>query len=323
MEDDIRMKNYANIFFIVGCGRSGTSLVKTLINSQNKVFIPNETFFYSSVAPKIRSLTMEVSIEKLPEFWWLKDMSLNLELIKNIYNKHDLPNSVDRVFISLLESLNIQNKEYIGEKTPTHFRVAKQLVNAFHGCKIIHVIRDPRAVLCSSKGQSVGSHTASGVISQWSEAIQVHKQLVGLDNYMFLTYESLVRDPNHELEAAMRFISSGQEGYLPMDHTLTSNENQYSPEQVQHLNTRKPIFVSSIFKWKEELRPSEVKLIESFCGEDMVTFGYERSFSAPLTKPVIKYYWSVVCERIHRVVFRSVRQRVKKYKALKRINNKF
>ena len=38
------------LLFIVGCGRSGTTLLKTILNENKKVYITPETFYYNSIS---------------------------------------------------------------------------------------------------------------------------------------------------------------------------------------------------------------------------------------------------------------------------------
>jgi hypothetical protein len=51
-----RLKETADqLFFIVGCGRSGTSLLQAMISSHPIAIIPNETKFYTVIRKHHRS----------------------------------------------------------------------------------------------------------------------------------------------------------------------------------------------------------------------------------------------------------------------------
>jgi hypothetical protein len=40
-------------FFIVGCGRSGTTLLKSILSAHPALYVMPETFFFRSILPRV------------------------------------------------------------------------------------------------------------------------------------------------------------------------------------------------------------------------------------------------------------------------------
>ena len=91
----------------------------------------------------------------------------------------------------------------------------------------------------------------------------------------------------------------------------------FSPEQVHHQNTRKPVFQSSIAKWKEELSNTHIGLLESCLGEHMERLGYELT-GATVVAPSFQMAISSAMEWCSKQFIRRPRQLLKKLRAKRR-----
>ena len=157
-----------------------------------------------------------------------------------------------------------------GEKTIRHLDYVHQLLEAYPKCRIIQVIRDPRA---SFRRVQVGSNQVSKFAKDWRAAAEVDNTLTGNERYFRVKFEDLVAGPEEASAAICRFLSVAYDpGMMKFHERETAG---FSPEQVHHQNTRKPVFQSSIAKWKEELSNTHIGLLESCLGEHMERLGYE------------------------------------------------
>jgi hypothetical protein len=141
-----------NHIFIVGVGRSGTSLLQSMLDSHPEIKFLPENFFlrnhlfskpqYSSVEDFKNSLLRDKRFKRLEttekiiteSYTENKPLLSNLNLYKNICNQY---------FNDIVK--------YYGDKDPRLIENIPNLVKSFNDSKIIHIFRDPRDVLLSKK----------------------------------------------------------------------------------------------------------------------------------------------------------------------------
>jgi hypothetical protein len=159
--------------FIVGCNRTGTSLVRQILNRSERVSIASETHFlrrFSRVGlenrlEKFGDLSHNSNVHKLIDFMYSGREALGSSywnwLKKNIDRQsftQKLLNSdrSERAIFYLLMQVFGEQKEgsqdglILGEKTPTHYYYIPTLLEWFPQAKIIHTFRDPRAIVVST-----------------------------------------------------------------------------------------------------------------------------------------------------------------------------
>jgi len=304
-----------NLVFIVGCSRSGTTLLKSILNEHYDVFIPPETFYFSNIAKNGKKIVEKnKKIEYLLSHWWIRGM-INEVNFKD--SAKDVINDWDEIYLHLLRSTSSKkNIKVFGEKTPQHIMVADQLLENFPGSKIIHVIRDPRAVFYSFSSIALGTNQVSSVVDEWKGVMEMHKKLKDSTGYHYVKYENLVSNPSREIESMCNFIGIKYSEVL-LDYYRRSDDG-YFPEQTHHENTLKPIFNSSIDKWREGLKNRDIAILELYLGELMSENGY--NLTGAVTKFAhAKYQFSRIYDLLSKIFLRKPRQWVKKMKAMNRL----
>lgn len=163
--------NSKNIF-IVGCARSGTSLLRQILNQSSQISICPETHYLhrlSSVGrramqmQKLGELTDDDNVErfvariyegqKISTYWqWLRN-NYDRQIFKQRLLETDRS---ERAIFSLLMRLFAEERKggdvdslILGEKTPAHLYYVPTLLGWFPQAKIIHTFRDPRAIAAS------------------------------------------------------------------------------------------------------------------------------------------------------------------------------
>lgn len=196
--------------FIVGVGRSGTSLLQSMLNTHSKMsFIP-ETHFLRKYVFKSSVVVDEKNIDSIIETLNNDDDFLRakipaIEIVEigmeyvNIYN-------------ALLDVyLKREGKEIIGDKDPRNIDFLTQLNTFYPEGKVIHMIRDPRDVVLSrtkadwSKGRSFYLH-AYLYITQIQRGRRLGKEKYGC-NYKEIFYEDLIGNPAKVLTELCAFLN--------------------------------------------------------------------------------------------------------------------
>jgi hypothetical protein len=162
--------------FIVGVSRSGTTLMRQILNSSDQIAISNENHFLGHLIPtegvryKFRQfgdLSDDDNVRKLVDYIYgggleksfkrYRYWSYHWQWIIELVDREDFLQRVlasDRseraLFIIMMQVFaDRQGKPIMGEKTPIHFRYVPTLMEWFPDGKVIHMVRDPRAIFVS------------------------------------------------------------------------------------------------------------------------------------------------------------------------------
>lgn len=155
----------------------------------------------------------------------------------------------------------------------------------FPDAGILSIVRDPRDVVASHLAADFG-RTTSEIVRTWNRNIaQVHEHCTA-----FVRYEDLVEKPRVTLEGA--FGELGIEFDDAMLRFFDSKASIHSPGQ-HHVNGEQlsqDFFQTSVGRWRTELEESDVRVIETLCGDLMEPLGYEREVvrGTPRVRPLLE-----------------------------------
>ena len=119
----------------------------------------------------------------------------------------------DSVFDILKSKCTNPTASCLFEKTPDNAFCAKLITTLYRGAKVIHIIRDPRAVVSSllAASNSWGRTWAPDSVVQaarlWSHSNQCARKIEnGNPNYMIVKFEDLKRSANAMIHEIARFL---------------------------------------------------------------------------------------------------------------------
>lgn len=296
--------------FIVGANRSGTTLLRLLLNAHSKIAIPDEINYFYGFDPA------EVSFEnwEAPPFTsdeyarfvdrFLKDNrstvpGLDLDDVRK--EILDGPMNLRRPYRVLLERWAEQHgKSRWGEKTPGNIYHANILIDMFPDAHFIHLVRDPRAGVESMRRVSFFSDDI--VFNALNRhKIMTHgrswlKQNVPADQHIEMRYEDLVTAPEKTLKDVCDFLKITYEPGMLNFHV--DAERYMIEEAASSFNqaATQPISEERIDKWQNRLNDDEIATIELVCQEEMEEFGYTPlqkriSWGHLLTLTIKRLYW--------------------------------
>jgi len=303
-------------FFIVGCGRSGTSLLKAILSAHKDIYVAPETLYFQSIDSKMTERS------KVPEFiasrWWMMDEDIKAEDIRPMIDEDaSLIQRSDDGFKAVLQIFQSRYPNSIlGEKTARHVGYVNRIRRCVPDAKFIQIIRDPRAVLASYKKAKIGSNQPYFIAREWLSAINVLETNRENEFYHFLSYEGLTKHSNDVLTETIKFLS------VPWDEGIMSfhsRSNAGFPKEQKHMmNTLKPIFTSNIDSWKDVLSKREIALIEYQCGSKMEKYGYEL-MEHKIAFPKLWLKVSFILGIIRRSFISYPSKKIKSYKVKSRI----
>jgi len=205
------MVSNAKKLFIIGVGRSGTSLLQSMLASHHEIVMMPETSFIRRYLVKFifagapTLCTKNIMADKYIQRW-VNDETLNEELfIKGNVSCNDLYSSVSSEYVRKYG----ETVKYIADKDPKLIEVLPHLNELFRDYKVIHIVRDPRDVLLSknkaewSKGQSL----LKKLIANKSQ-LQISEYFLKRNrgSILEIKYEDLLSKPNKTLQNICNFL---------------------------------------------------------------------------------------------------------------------
>ncbi len=212
--------------FLVGCPRSGTTLLQSLLAAHSEVAsFPESHFFAVNGKSQLAYFCMLLGIvssemrERLNEFLLeVERPDMKLRLSKSAF----LLRPYTAAFVNILDQLALdQGKTHWLEKTPGHLHYIKQLERYVKGAKFIHILRNGADVVASmyeytNKDPQAwgGKYSIDQCIERWNGDIKRSQKQLGKKNHALVRYEDLVAQPEPVLSQLCDFIG------LPFEATM-------------------------------------------------------------------------------------------------------
>jgi len=282
-------KENNRIIFIVGVGRSGTTLLQSMLNANKLIAFPPETHFirnYLATKKSIFSFSImngrnkhKSIVERIRKDVNL--LSLNIDLDK-IIQETNIDNKVDlkKFFLTLLKSYSEKKgKLFFGDKDPKNVEYLKLIKNNFPGSIILHIIRDPRDVILSrmkAEWSKKYPFILQGII--YREQLKIGENEgtnLFVSNYYRLYYEDLISYPEKTLKKICNFLNVDYDSEM-LEFYKKSDEIVVEEERNWKENCFSPIMTSNMGKWKKELSINQIHIIEEICNEAFSKHGYKK-----------------------------------------------
>lgn len=283
--------------FVVGAARSGTTPLQLALNMHPELGVYGETqaFF---VHRRFGAEADGVSFRRLLEYWravvsgccpyddLLDDREVQIQLASAPSYAHILNTIMGAIAAR-------EGKSRWGEKSPAHIFRLREIRACFPNARIIHIVRDPRAVVCSTiKAFERGQFTDWNIYSAanyWARCMNVHErqQSNRTGHYMLVRYEDFVTRPEETLVVIGAFLGIGFVKEMLEAHRVAADyvrPGRSGEVSAMHALTRKPLDPGRTDAWKTTLSPAQSKLIEQIAGKQMAVLGYEparQAYSPP------------------------------------------
>jgi hypothetical protein len=283
--------------FVVGLTRSGTTLLRMMLDAHPELTIPPETHFVPDLIKAARSpeATPEAMLEPLVENRTWADFGIGedemLERLRAV-EPGDAGGAVRAFFDAYAERTG---KPRWGDKTPAYMLSVQRIGRALEEARFIHLIRDGRDVALSQRARALNEQPpVPEQAARWVKRIRKSReQAEGLEGqrYVEARYEDLVREPEKTLRRICEFIELDWDPCMLTYHERAGERLQEMAGELRqegdhakqaagyridnHLPTTRPPDPSKLDKWRREMPPPEVAAYEQVAGEMLTELGYE------------------------------------------------
>ncbi len=281
--------------FIVGVTRSGTTLLRLMLDAHPDLAIPPETHFVPQLikTTRKRGVGCEEAHGVVTGHRQWGDFGLDSGELLRRYCALDriYPETTIRAFFELYAER--EGKPRWGDKTPNYVKRMRQIARWIPEAHFIHMIRDGRdAALSRFKRILKEPPPTETVAERWVRKIEgARSDAAKLDHYIEVQYESLVRDTETELgriseflelpwdPAILRYYERAEDRLAEMHRDLPGEHGKpWRPadhRKQAHLLTSRPPDPSRLARWKEEMDPEQNAAFERVAGELLAELGYE------------------------------------------------
>jgi hypothetical protein len=280
--------------FIVGCPRSGTTLLRRIIDAHRQIAITRETHWLAKRFEKRQGLTPDGLVTPELLSWLLSDakftrMGIGQDELEGLVAGEE-PVSYSTFVTGVFDLYGKgQGKRLVGDKVPGYVRRIPTLHALWPKAKFVHIIRDGRDVSLSAISWS-RAYKLARRYSTWTEdptttaavwwewLVRLGREDAGslaLKLYHEVRYEELVSRPAKECEKLCDFLG------IPYDEgILKYHERMPDPCFYVKQNKWRPI-VTGLRDWRTQMPAEDLERFEAAAGELLEELGYPRAVPDP------------------------------------------
>lgn len=297
------------LFFITGASRSGTTLLSFVLRNHQQVFGLKELQYFGRAWDPHRAerrFSRSEAVEAVALMFATQEHGILAPKLEPRHRRDaavlvetlgDAASEPAALFAAaVFELARAAGKSIPCEQTPRNIFYARALLDIYPASHVIHIVRDPRAVMASQKKRWQRRQLAADGVTipryqslrvwvnyhpytaarLWSRATSEALALADHPRVTLIKFEDLVQNP----QATVRHLCSRLE--LDYDERLLDVGQINSSHQTSAGGARRGLHADTIGKWKDTLTRAEISIAERYCGIHMRRFGYESSEPAPM-----------------------------------------
>ncbi len=274
--------------FIVGHERSGTSLVRAILAAHPDFYIaPNDAD--PLMLLEGASCKGQFNVDRLGDLrsdFKLQAWDIDWGAVQTVIAGRELP--CGEVYKIVMEQYwKNSAAQWKAIKRPKYERRIDLIKGLFPECRIVALIRDPRAVFSSKKyyGGQMGRYwkicgflhvRLMTSILRWRKSVNLIREAekrYGRDTVLVVRYEDIIENPTSFLRRLFGFLDTeyNEEDVLRGIRSGFNSNSSFLEESTEQSVFRK----DTLDRWKEKLEPGEQEIINFALQQHLASEGYE------------------------------------------------
>jgi hypothetical protein len=252
-----------------GCGRSGTTLLRMILDSHPAICCGPESNVFRRSALDPAELALKFDLEP--------------GRVRAIHHSAGSRPQFIEAFAALC--MERAGKRRWAEKTPRNIRRLDAIFRHFPRARFLHVLRDGRDVACSLRthprhkvvnGELVPLNTRkpiAGCARRWRNDIEGSRPYWSDPRFLTLRYEDLVREPRPVLERLMAFVGEAWDERL-LEHAGTGSPFRNVTTFAQNPEALEPVNTRAVSRWERDLDAKDRRVFKRIAGKLLIELGY-------------------------------------------------
>ncbi|HWS37445.1 MAG TPA: sulfotransferase [Actinoplanes sp.] len=292
--------------FVVGCPRSGTTMLQLMLHAHPRIALPPENRFllpafyrrheFGDLTDPGRRRALGEWITASANFGDLGlDAGTVIEAV--VAAPPTLGSALGTVFKLYAARFG---KPRWGDKRPAYLRNLPAIRRLFPDAQIINIMRDGRDCVASLKETPWRPADFNELIDYWARSADASLRAARTypaDVFHQVRYEDLTADPETHLRAICDFL--GEEYDPAMAHPSELAAVAVPSWKTWHAMTRSEVTTARTGTWRQRLTAEEITRCEAVFGDRLARFGYSLSTECRRTTRVrAARTWLVVRDRL-------------------------
>ena len=247
--------------FIIGCPRSGTTLLRVILDSHPHISCGPETDFLIDLPKVIARHSRRLELFGFDDAYW--DMKM-----ADFFNSFHLDYAQKR------------GKQRWADKTPLYTAHLDLLNRLFPEAQFLHIIRDGLDVVASHRDRW-GYLTALRATRTWVKYVSMAQRLgrtVAPGRYLEVRYEELVSDPEAKLRGMFEFLDEPWDpvvlDYRQTDHDSRGEAERWAQKCRDSTGDEAAIYSGRVGFGSKQLGPVIKMIFHQFAGRLYHDLGY-------------------------------------------------
>ena len=275
--------------FAGGSPRSGTTMLRAMLNCHPDLAMPRETRFLMekywerakfgdlSVPENRKPLVDQVALTKT--YWFGRlDVDRQEAWARMMAAEPTIGSVLGTPYVMYAER---NEKPRWGDKRPLYVDNHQAVFAMFPQAQFVNVIRDPRGAVASMKKLGWYDGSVAGGVEIWTrmlDAAEEARAIYGPEKFWDVRYEDLVAEAPKWLEQLCEFLGLDTGG---VDAMLAFHEQKEQRSEKYHPRLATPVSADKVRSWEADLTPGELAFVEQQTAGHMEQHGYE-----PISKGV-------------------------------------
>lgn len=308
--------------FILGSGRSGTTVTASLLNRFPRVHIAKETGYIGLEVERLRTVNDPASLRALIESVnsWLSKEQWEIQAseqgFRDFCDRYLI--SGGRAFIHYVWQLDSPvpwgELDFIGDNTPLYVMAIPAILEFFPDARFIHMMRDPRDIVCSIVRMRFGADDLVTAAMEWHLYVGcwlMAERIIPAANRTECRYEDLCTSPEEAVGKLADFLgrprAEATAAIAAHASGATDDPRFRKVATLQH-HTRlaEPLNAGRIARFRKELTADQIRIIEEIAQYGMRAYGYEptRWHTHPLMREDRMYLFKAMIRDMSRRIYK-------------------
>jgi hypothetical protein len=265
---------------ILGVRRSGTTLLRVMLDRHSQLAVPDESYFVPQLADRhLRRVDADAFLDDLRRLKTLAEWGVRLDKVRaRVHDGMPIGAAIGTVYAVYADE---QGKPRWGDKTPMYMQNLRLLERLFPDARFVHLVRDGRDAAVSFLAMPRGIVTetwmnprsSADFACQWRTEVVAARRLgsrVG-SRYLEVRYEDLVAD----VESGLRRIC----GFAGLDYepAMADYAGTVDVSAKPHQQRLAQPPTRDVRDWRSEMSGGDIAAFEHVAGDVLRGLGYETS----------------------------------------------
>lgn len=266
--------------FIVGAQRSGTTMLGSILGGHPDILCVPEAQFIADLIPAQSGEPVSPSkiIDQVENHWRFKVWELELAGARpGPETPESYRGAIEWLHQKYGDATGKPEFGYWIDHHPGQIGCLAKLLTEFPNAKVIHIVRDVRAVAASILPLDWGPKNAYAVGQFWIDRIasgMSAKAFLPHTQYTWLRYEDMLRHPVRETSRLCHYLG------LSYNKTMSGAEGLRVPDFTRHQHdlVGKAPDLTRIDDWQTKLTEKQIRTLEYITGDLLPYLGYEKKY---------------------------------------------